>query len=39
MPADLLTVIRSQEHYALAKGVPLPDTDDAKGDLFAGLRD
>jgi LmbE family N-acetylglucosaminyl deacetylase len=39
MPADLLTLMRSQEHYALAKGVPLPDSDGAKGDLFAGLRD
>ena len=39
MPPDLIATMRSQEHYALAKGVPLPDTDDAKGDLFAGLRD
>ncbi len=39
IPADLLTLFRSQEYYALAAGMPLPDTEGAKGDLFAGLRD
>ena len=38
MPPELLTMMRSQEYYALAKGVPLPATEGAKSDLFAGLR-
>lgn len=39
MPPELVEEFRSQEHYALAAGTPLPNTPDAKLDLFAGLRD
>jgi LmbE family N-acetylglucosaminyl deacetylase len=38
IPEDLLAQFRSQEYYALAAGVPLPEGEEARGDLFAGLR-
>ncbi|HST04217.1 MAG TPA: PIG-L family deacetylase [Chloroflexia bacterium] len=38
IPEDLLAQFRSQEYYALAAGQPLPEGEDARGDLFAGLR-
>jgi LmbE family N-acetylglucosaminyl deacetylase len=38
VPAEMLAALRSTEYYSLAKGTPLPDTPEARGDLFAGLR-
>ena len=38
LPSDLTELIRGVEHYILAAGVPLPDSSEAWGDLFAGLR-
>lgn len=38
LPDDMKLQFRSLEHYALADGTSLPDTEEAKGDLFAGLR-
>ncbi|MEA2575393.1 MAG: mycothiol S-conjugate amidase [Chloroflexia bacterium] len=38
LPADMLLEMRATEYFSLAKGAPLPDTPDARGDLFAGLR-
>lgn len=38
LPADMLIKLRSFEYYALAEGTPMPDTEEARGDLFAGLR-
>ncbi|MDQ5824361.1 MAG: PIG-L family deacetylase [Chloroflexota bacterium] len=38
LPGDMLMELRATEHFSLAKGTPLPDTPDARGDLFAGLR-
>jgi hypothetical protein len=34
----MLMELRATEHFSLAKGAPLPDTEEARGDLFAGLR-
>lgn len=38
LPNEMLAEIRATEHFSLAKGVPLPGTEEARGDLFAGLR-
>ncbi len=38
MPEEITLAWRSNEHYALAAGKPLPDGAEARGDLFAGLR-
>jgi LmbE family N-acetylglucosaminyl deacetylase len=38
LPAEMLVEMRATEYYGLAKGAPLPNTEEAKGDLFAGLR-
>lgn len=38
IPEEMQVQLRSVEHYALAAGTPLPDTEQARGDLFAGLR-
>jgi LmbE family N-acetylglucosaminyl deacetylase len=38
MPPDWQMQIRSTEYFALAAGLPLPETEKARGDLFAGLR-
>jgi LmbE family N-acetylglucosaminyl deacetylase len=38
LPAEFNDMLRGTEHYVLAAGTPLPDTPDAKSDLFAGLR-
>src|SRR5205814_1940187 len=38
MPQDQITAFRSKEYFVLAAGVPLPNTPEARGDLFAGLR-
>jgi hypothetical protein len=38
VPAEMLAELRGTEYYSLAKGTPLPDTAEARGDLFAGLR-
>ncbi len=38
LPKEVLMELRSKEHYGLAEGTPLPDTEEARGDLFAGLR-
>ncbi len=38
LPSDMLMELRATEHFSLAKGAPLPDTEEARGDLFAGLR-
>lgn len=38
IPREWLEQMRSTEHYALAAGDPLPNHEEASGDLFAGLR-
>jgi LmbE family N-acetylglucosaminyl deacetylase len=38
IPKEWMEQARSTEHYAMVAGTPLPDTDGAKEDLFAGLR-
>ncbi|HVG00969.1 MAG TPA: PIG-L family deacetylase [Chloroflexia bacterium] len=38
VPAEMLAELRGTEYFSLAKGTPLPDTPEARGDLFAGLR-
>lgn len=38
LPKGLMDKMRSTENYALAAGVPVPDTEEAQNDLFAGLR-
>ncbi|HYP21265.1 MAG TPA: mycothiol conjugate amidase Mca, partial [Chloroflexia bacterium] len=38
VPAEMLAELRSTEYFSLAKGTPLPNTPEARGDLFAGLR-
>ncbi len=38
LPSDMLLEMRATEHFSLAKGTPLPQGEDARGDLFAGLR-
>lgn len=38
LPAEFNHALRGTEHYVLAAGTPLPDSQDAKSDLFAGLR-
>lgn len=39
LPREMTREWRSREHFALAVGVPLPEGEEARGDLFAGLRD
>ncbi len=38
LPPDMQETMRSHEHFMLAAGVPLPNTPEARGDIFAGLR-
>lgn len=38
LPPDLTAKMRGTERYILAAGAPLPNTPEARGDLFAGLR-
>jgi LmbE family N-acetylglucosaminyl deacetylase len=38
IPPEMIHELRSREHYALAAGTSLPDSPDARYDLFAGLR-
>jgi LmbE family N-acetylglucosaminyl deacetylase len=38
LPSEMLAEMRATEHYSLARGTPLPDAEEARGDLFAGLR-
>lgn len=38
MPEEMTRDWRSKEHYGLAAGEPLPDGEEARSDLFAGLR-
>jgi len=38
MPKEWMDKFRTTEYFALAAGTPLPDTEDARTDLFAGLR-
>ena len=38
LPPEMESTLRSTEHFALVKGVPLPDTPEGRQDLFAGLR-
>jgi mycothiol S-conjugate amidase len=38
LPGKWIDEMRATEHYALAAGVPLPESDGAEADLFAGLR-
>jgi LmbE family N-acetylglucosaminyl deacetylase len=38
MPREMIDRWMSTEYYALIAGKPLPDNDEARGDLFAGLR-
>jgi LmbE family N-acetylglucosaminyl deacetylase len=38
LPREWIEEMRSTEHYALIAGTPLPKNEDAKEDLFAGLR-
>ena len=38
LPPDLLGELRGTEYFVLALGTPLPNTPEARGDLFAGLR-
>lgn len=37
-PREMVLSLRATEYFALAKGVDLPETPEARGDLFAGLR-
>ena len=37
-PKEIMYKLRATEHYALAAGTPLPNSPDARADLFAGLR-
>ena len=37
-PREWIDAFRSTEHYALIAGKPIPDGEEAKQDLFAGLR-
>jgi LmbE family N-acetylglucosaminyl deacetylase len=39
IPAELIHDLRATEHYALWAGTPLPEGDEARGDVFAGLRE
>ena len=39
LPESLTEKMRGTEHYILADGVPLPTGPEARGDLFAGLRE
>ncbi len=38
IPKEMQVRLRSFEHYALAGGTSLPDTEEARDDIFAGLR-
>ncbi len=38
MPTEMVAKLRGTEHYILAAGTPLPDSPEARKDLFAGLR-
>ena len=38
MSPEVIQAWRSKEHYALAAGTPVPSDEEARGDLFAGLR-
>lgn len=38
MPEEIMYRLRATEHFSLVAGTPLPDGDDARSDLFAGLR-
>jgi len=38
LPKEWIDNFRTTEYFALVAGAPLPDTEDARTDLFAGLR-
>jgi len=38
LPRELEQEFRSKEYFVLAKGVPIPEGEENRGDLFAGLR-
>jgi N-acetyl-1-D-myo-inositol-2-amino-2-deoxy-alpha-D-glucopyranoside deacetylase len=38
LPPEMLLAWRASEHYALVAGEPLPEGEDARTDLFTGLR-